>query len=164
MIAQLKYGAGTPFYRLEQLEKQLGNTVTGGDAVGDRRGSRTVDQATAATMELIRQAAQGTVVHNDDTSMRVLRLKRDPSDRRTGVSTTGGGIVVGRPGLEDRAVLHWRPACGREYRRRVETAENGTAESDSDVRCLIAQCPAAVFGRRESCPLLTASRTDAGSL
>ncbi len=24
MIAQLKYGAGTPFYRLEQLESQLG--------------------------------------------------------------------------------------------------------------------------------------------
>src|SRR5271157_5545247 len=24
MIAQLKYGAGTPFYRLEQLEKQMG--------------------------------------------------------------------------------------------------------------------------------------------
>ncbi len=29
--------------------------------------------------ELIRQAAQGTVVHNDDTGMRVLTLKRDPS-------------------------------------------------------------------------------------
>jgi hypothetical protein len=28
--------------------------------------------------ELIRQAAQGAVVHNDDTSMRVLMLKRDP--------------------------------------------------------------------------------------
>ena len=39
--------------------------------------------------ELIRQAAQGTVVHNDDTSMRVLRLKRDPSDERTGVFTSG---------------------------------------------------------------------------
>jgi len=32
--------------------------------------------------ELIRQSAQGTVVHNDDTSMRVLRIKRDPSDER----------------------------------------------------------------------------------
>ncbi len=39
--------------------------------------------------ELIRQAAQGTVVHNDDTSMRVLPLKRDPSDERTGVFTSG---------------------------------------------------------------------------
>jgi DNA-binding IclR family transcriptional regulator len=47
MIAQLKYGAGTPFYRLEQLEKQLGHTVTGGYAVGDRRRHGAVDQAGA---------------------------------------------------------------------------------------------------------------------
>jgi len=39
--------------------------------------------------ELIRQAAQGEVVHNDDTSMRVLRLPREPSDERTGVFTSG---------------------------------------------------------------------------
>jgi hypothetical protein len=39
--------------------------------------------------ELIRQAAQGTVVHNDDTSMRVLRLNRDPLEERTGVFTSG---------------------------------------------------------------------------
>jgi hypothetical protein len=39
--------------------------------------------------ELIRQAAQGEVLHNDDTSMRVLHLEREPSDERTGVFTSG---------------------------------------------------------------------------
>ena len=39
--------------------------------------------------ELIRQAAEGTVVHNDDTGRRVLMLNRDPSDERTGVFTSG---------------------------------------------------------------------------
>jgi transposase len=39
--------------------------------------------------ELIRQAAQGQVLHNDDTSMRVLHLEREPSDQRTGVFTSG---------------------------------------------------------------------------
>ena len=39
--------------------------------------------------ELIRQAAQGEVVHNDDTSLRVLRLAREPADERTGVFTSG---------------------------------------------------------------------------
>jgi hypothetical protein len=34
MIAQLKYGSGTPFYRLEQLQGQLGIPPTGGDAMG----------------------------------------------------------------------------------------------------------------------------------
>jgi transposase len=43
----------------------------------------------AARDELIRQAAQDEVLHNDDTGMRVLRLAREPSDDRTGVFTSG---------------------------------------------------------------------------
>jgi hypothetical protein len=39
--------------------------------------------------ELIRQAAQGEVLHNDDTCMRVLHLEREPADQRTGVFTSG---------------------------------------------------------------------------
>jgi transposase len=87
MIAQLKYGAGTPFYRLEQLEKQMGIPLPAATQW------EIVEQAAhpikPARDELIRQAAQGEVVHNDDTSMRVLMLKRDPSDDRTGVFTSG---------------------------------------------------------------------------
>ena len=48
-----------------------------------------VDNYKPALEELIRQAAQGEVLHNDDTSMRVLRLAREPSDKRTGVFTSG---------------------------------------------------------------------------
>jgi hypothetical protein len=39
--------------------------------------------------ELIREAAQGEALHNDDTGMRVLRMEREPSDERTGVFTSG---------------------------------------------------------------------------
>jgi transposase len=87
MIAQLKYGAGTPFYRLEQLQKQLGIPLPA--ATQWEIVEETAQLIKPARDELIRQAAQGTVVHNDDTSMRVLRLKRDPSDERTGVFTSG---------------------------------------------------------------------------
>ncbi len=87
MIAQLKYGAGTPFYRLEQLEKQLGIPLPA--ATQWEIVEETAQWIKPARDELIRQAAQGTVVHNDDTNMRVLRLKRDPSDERTGVFTSG---------------------------------------------------------------------------
>jgi len=87
MIAQLKYGAGTPFYRLEQLEKQLGIPLPA--ATQWEIVEEAAQLIKPARDELIRQAAQGTVVHNDDTSMRVLRLKRDPSDERTGVFTSG---------------------------------------------------------------------------
>jgi len=87
MIAQLKYGSGTPFYRLEQLEKQLGIPLPA--ATQWEMVEQTAQLIKPARDELIRQAAQGEVVHNDDTSMRVLRLKRDPCDERTGVFTSG---------------------------------------------------------------------------
>ena len=87
MIAQLKYGAGTPFYRLEQLEKQMGIPLPA--ATQWEIVEEAAQVIKPARDELIRQGAQGTVVHNDDTSMRVLRLKRDPSDERTGVFTSG---------------------------------------------------------------------------
>ncbi len=87
MIAQLKYGSGTPFYRLEQLQGQLGiplPAATQWEVVEEA-----AELLKPARDELIRQAAQGEVVHNDDTSMRVLRLTREPSDERTGVFTSG---------------------------------------------------------------------------
>ena len=87
MIAQLKYGSGIPFYRLEQLETQLGipmPAATQWEVVEEA-----AELIKAAHEELIRQAAQGEVLHNDDTSMRVLHLAREPSDERTGVFTSG---------------------------------------------------------------------------
>jgi hypothetical protein len=38
---------------------------------------------------LIRQAAQGEVLHNDETSMRILHLARAPDDEPTGLFTSG---------------------------------------------------------------------------
>jgi hypothetical protein len=87
MIAQLKYGAGTPFYRLEQLESQLGIPLPA--ATQWEIAEETAQVIKPARDELIRQAAQDAVVHNDDTGMRVLMLKRDPKDERTGVFTSG---------------------------------------------------------------------------
>lgn len=55
--------------------------------MGDRRRSSPEDKP--ALEALIRQAAQGEVLFNDDTRMRVLRLAREPSDERTGVLTSG---------------------------------------------------------------------------
>jgi hypothetical protein len=48
-----------------------------------------------ALEELIGQAAQGSVVHNDDTGMRILHLVREPGDKRTGTFTSGIVSIVG---------------------------------------------------------------------
>jgi transposase len=87
MIAQLKYGSGVPFYRLEQLEGQLGIPLPA--ATQCEIVEEAAELIKPVRDELIRQAAQGEVVHNDDTSMRVLRLEREPLDERTGVFTSG---------------------------------------------------------------------------
>lgn len=92
MIALLKYGTGVPFKRLEKLESQLAMplpTATQWELVAAAaEGLRPVLE------ELIRQAAQGSVVHNDDTSMRILRLAREPGDKRSGIFTTGIVSIV----------------------------------------------------------------------
>jgi transposase len=87
MIAQLKYGSGMPFNRLEQLEQHMGIPLPA--ATQWEIVEEAAELIRPVRDELIRQAAQGEVVHNDDTSMRVLRLQREPSDERTGVFTTG---------------------------------------------------------------------------
>ena len=87
MIAQLKYGSGVPFNRLEQLERQMGIPLPA--ATQWEIVEEAAETIRPAHDELIRQAAQGEIVHNDDTGMRVLRLQREASDQRTGVFTTG---------------------------------------------------------------------------
>src|ERR1051326_2002083 len=87
MIAQLKYGSGVPFNRLKDLEGRMGiplPNTTLWEEIG-----RASELVKPAWNELIRQAAQGEVLHNDDTSMRVLKLVRPPDDERTGVLTSG---------------------------------------------------------------------------
>jgi len=87
MIAQLKYGSGIPFYRLERLEEQLGIPLAA--ATQWEIVEEAAEVIKPARDELIRQAAQGEVLHNDDTGMKVLKLEREPGDKRTGVFTSG---------------------------------------------------------------------------
>ena len=87
MIAQLKYGSGVPFNRLEQLEAQLGIPLPA--ATQWEMVEEAAERVKPARDELLRQAAQDGVLHNDDTGMRVLKLKRPEGDQRTGVFTSG---------------------------------------------------------------------------
>jgi transposase len=95
-IAYLRYGSGVPFKRLERLEGNLGiplPAATQWELVEER-----AEWIRAAYDELIHQAAQGEVVHNDDTGARILKLAREPAPEgkeRTGVFTSG---IVSRVG------------------------------------------------------------------
>jgi transposase len=90
MIALLKYGTGLPFHRLEKLERNLGIPLAASTQWEIME--ETAEVIKPAFQELIREAAQGEVLHNDDTGAKVLALAREPTENtsdRTGVFTSG---------------------------------------------------------------------------
>jgi transposase len=96
MIAMLKYGSGFPFHRLALMQQHLGIPVpasTQWDIV-----KRAASQLAPVHDELIRHGAQRELMHNDDTTMKVLELMdpdtrreafADLSPQRSGVFTSG---------------------------------------------------------------------------
>jgi transposase len=87
MVAQLKYGSGMPFNRLEKLEQRLGVPLPA--TTQWEIAEEAAEVLKPAHEELIRQAAQGEIFHNDDTGMKILKLQRPEGDTRTGVFTSG---------------------------------------------------------------------------
>jgi len=103
MIGLLKYGTGLPFHRIAQLEKNVGiplAVATQWDVV-----SRAAVRLVPAYTELVRQAAQGEVLHNDDTGVKILALMGPEAraevtddageEGRTGLFTSGIVSVSG---------------------------------------------------------------------
>jgi transposase len=106
MIAQLKYGSGMPFKRMEQLERHLGIPLPA--ATQWEIVEEAAEVIRPAHEELIRQAAQGELFHNDDTGVRILKMERPDDDERTGTFTTGVvSVGPGPPGKELRIALYF---------------------------------------------------------
>ena len=126
MIGLLKYGSGFPWYRLEGLEASLGTPLpasTQWEVVEEA-----AEVIRPAFDELIRQAAQGEVFYNDDTSMKILALARASPRRvegeeeassareRTGLFTSG---IVSRTRQGQRIVMFFtgRKHAGENFAR-----------------------------------------------
>jgi transposase len=157
MLAQLRYGSGVPFQRLERLEGDLGiplPAATQWEVVEEA-----AELIRPAYDELVRQAAQGEVLHNDDTGMRILRLAREPSDERTGIFTSG--IVSTGPGWkialyfsgskhagENLAdVLKHRAADASAPIQMCDALSRNSPKLSAGVRILLAYC--LTHGRRQ---------------
>ena len=83
MLALLRYGSGMPFYRLEGLQASLNVPLP--DATQWEIVSKAVPGPKAAFNELIRQAAQAPLLHNDDTPAKILSLMAE----RTKIEAAG---------------------------------------------------------------------------
>ncbi len=119
MIGLLKYGSGLPFNRMERLQ---GNCEI---PLAASTQWEIVDAASwllvTAHQELIRQAAQGEVIYNDDTTVKILELMGqraqksppvdDPHDPdRTGLFTSG--VVATRDGVRIALFFSGRQHAG----------------------------------------------------
>lgn len=95
MIALLKYGTGLPFHRLARLQEGLGIPLP--EATQWEIVQKTAGTLRAALKELIRQAAQGQVLHNDDTTMKVLSLGSAADGPADAAAAAPGGSAPGEP-------------------------------------------------------------------
>jgi transposase len=102
VIALLRYGSGFPFYRLEQLQASFGIPLSASTQWDIGEGG--ADKIHPVFTELCRLGAQGHLIYNDDTTMKILELmgkrkntekneEKDP--KRKGIFTTGILSIVG---------------------------------------------------------------------
>jgi transposase len=162
MIALLKYGSGLPFNRLEGLQRNLEIPLpasTQWDVV-----HAFAPSIKPALDELIRQAAQGEVLHNDDTTAKILELmgkrRQQSSDTtestRTGIFTSG--VVAVREGQKIALFFSGRQHAGEnlsdvlQYRseelaRPIQMCDALSRNLTPDLETIVAHCLA--HGRRQ---------------
>jgi transposase len=107
MIGLLKYGSGLPFNRLDGLQGNL-------DVPLPASTQWDIVRAVALNIkpafdELIRQAAQGDILHNDDTTVKILELmgQRDRQEVRS-EAAAGADVAASRRGLYTSGVVALR--------------------------------------------------------
>ena len=106
VIALLKYGSGVPFNRLEGLQESLGIPLPASTQWDVAHAS--AKQLAPAYHELLRQAAQGEILYNDDTTIKILECmgKRARQKALTEPLTRGR-----RPASKPKTGGSAAPAC-----------------------------------------------------
>lgn len=166
-VAVLRYGSGMPHYRLARLQQSLGVPLP--ESTQWELLVPLFQLALPIFEELLRQTAQSPVLYNDDTSMRILELRRpgnataaqiDPE--RKGTFTTG---IVGSVGDHPVALFMtgWRHAGenlaqvlqhrGGQLPRPIQMCDALSRNTCGEFDSLLANCLG--HGRRQFVPLAT---------
>jgi hypothetical protein len=119
MLATARYGYGLPMSRLAAMQAAFGVPLPAGTQWGLIQ-ELFAEVGPPLGQELIRQAAEGNVFHNDDTAARILALEKAIRERkaqaaagdkpRTGVFTTG--IVSIKEDLKIALFFSGQPHAG----------------------------------------------------
>lgn len=106
MMAIFRYGYGLPWNRLENLQESMGVPLPA--STQWEKTEAAADILYPVFNELVRQAAQGDIIHNDDTTMKILSLMQENKDKdtgdRTGIFTTG---IISRIGNNRQIALFY---------------------------------------------------------
>ena len=86
MLGMLRYGSGLPMHRIEKL--QQGFRIPLPVSTQWEILLEAAELLLPAYEELVRQAAQGEVIHNDDTTMRILGGTTNQKEGRKGIYTS----------------------------------------------------------------------------
>jgi len=159
MLAVLRYGSGLPLYRIAKLQTAMGIPLapsTQWDII-----ENFADHIHPVFPELIRQAAQADVVHNDDTAMKVQELIKENKDSehqpsRKGVYTSG--ILSINEGRKIALFFTGRNHAGENLADVLDNRENGldppiqmcdalASNSSQDFQAILANC--LTHGRRQ---------------
>jgi hypothetical protein len=150
MVSMLRYGAGTPFYRLAKLQASLGVPLP--SATQWKLAMEAAGILEPAFQQLITWAAQGDVIYQDDTTMKVLSrpdLLMRGTKQRKGVYTSGliskaGGHWVAlfltgmnHAGENLAEVLRRRKA---ELGKPIQMCDAASANTSGDLDTIVAHC------------------------
>lgn len=103
MIAMLKYGCGFPYYRLDSFQKALGVPVpasTQWEIIVS-----VFKTAIHVYEEMLRQAAQGELMHTDDTGVKILSVIKENKMAKPADAKDGAKEAVDTKDAKDVEVL-----------------------------------------------------------
>ncbi len=151
MIALLKYGSGLPFNRLQGLQGNLGiplPTSTQWDIV-----HATAEAIEPVYHELIWQAAQGDVLHNDDTTMRILELMGKRAERAALTPPSVEGAA--RSGQRKRTGMFTSGIVSTREGRRIALFFSGRQHAGENLTDVLARRAAALGPPIQMCDALS---------
>jgi transposase len=91
-VALLRYGTGVPHYRLARLQKSLGVPLP--ESTQWELMKPLFEQAQPLFEQLLAEAANSPLIHQDDTTMRILDLRRPGSATSTGMDPKRKGTFT----------------------------------------------------------------------
>ena len=133
MIGLLKYGSGMPFNRMEGLQGNLGIPLpasTQWDIIHAQ--AKHLEPVYA---ELLRQAAEGEVVFNDDTTVKILELM----GKRAQQGALGEGAVEGSAQEKQRTGLFTSGVVSTSEGRRIALFFSGRKHAGENLRDVLVQ-------------------------